>query len=99
MLKAKFNVTGMTCSACSARVERAVAKLNGTSDVSVNLLTNSMQLLYDDSILSSNDIIGAVEAAGYGASEYGENGDNLKQGQKSLAVKEIDSLKDRKSVV
>ena len=67
MLKAKFNVTGMTCSACSARVERAVAKLNGTSDVSVNLLTNSMQLLYDDSILSSNDIIGAVEAAGYGA--------------------------------
>ena len=56
MLKAKFNVTGMTCSACSARVERAVAKLNGTSDVSVNLLTNSMQLLYDDSILSSNDI-------------------------------------------
>ena len=71
MLKAKFNVTGMTCSACSARVERAVAKLNGTSDVSVNLLTNSMQLLYDDSILSSNDIIGAVEAAGYGASAYG----------------------------
>lgn len=95
MLKAKFNVTGMTCSACSARVERAVAQLNGTSDVSVNLLTNSMQLLYDDSILSSNDIIGAVEAAGYGASEYGENGDNLKQGQKSLAVKEIDSLKSR----
>ena len=95
MLKAKFNVTGMTCSACSARVERAVAKLNGTSDVSVNLLTNSMQLLYDDSILSSNDIIGAVEAAGYGASEYGKNGDNLKQGQKPLAAKEIDSLKSR----
>lgn len=95
MLKAKFNVTGMTCSACSARVERAVAKLNGTSDVSVNLLTNSMQLAYDEGVLSSDDIIGAVEAAGYGASECGKNDDKLKPGQKPVAVKEIDRLKAR----
>ena len=44
MKKEQFTITGMTCSACSARVEKAVAKVDGTKDVSVNLLTNSMQL-------------------------------------------------------
>ncbi|MBQ1807949.1 MAG: heavy-metal-associated domain-containing protein, partial [Selenomonas sp.] len=44
MKKERFTITGMTCSACSARVEKAVTKLAGTQDVSVNLLTNSLQL-------------------------------------------------------
>jgi len=47
MRKETFNVTGMTCSACAARVERAVKKMEGTADVSVNLLTNTMTLAYD----------------------------------------------------
>ena len=68
MQKETFNVTGMTCSACSARVERAVKKMEGTAEVSVNLLTNTMTLAYDAAITSPAAIIAAVEDAGYGAS-------------------------------
>ena len=68
MKKERFDVTGMTCSACSARVEKAVSGLEGIGEVSVNLLTNSMQLSYDEAKLDARDIIRAVEEAGYGAS-------------------------------
>ena len=63
----KYHITGMSCSACSTRVEKAVSKLQGMQKASVNLLTNSMQVDYDDSILSSQDIVNAVVNAGYGA--------------------------------
>ncbi len=66
-MKTKFDITGMTCSACSAHVEKAVAKLNGVKKVSVNLLTNSMTAEYDESAVSAEDIVQAVEKAGYGA--------------------------------
>ena len=68
ILKEKFDVTGMTCSACSSRVEKCVSKLEGAQEVSVNLLTNSMQVEFDDSKLTANDIISAVTQAGYGVS-------------------------------
>ncbi|MCR5438092.1 MAG: heavy metal translocating P-type ATPase [Selenomonas sp.] len=71
MRKEKFNVTGMTCSACSARVQKAVEGLAGTQDVSVNLLTNSMQLQYDEQVVDAAAVIAAVEKAGYGASVKG----------------------------
>ncbi|NMD99126.1 heavy metal translocating P-type ATPase [Selenomonas bovis] len=71
MKKERFTVTGMTCSACSARVEQAVRKLAGTEEVSVNLLTNSLQLRYDEQQTNPAAIIAAVEAAGYGASVKG----------------------------
>ena len=61
----KFDVTGMSCAACSARVEKAVAKVEGVSQCAVNLLTNSMQV---EGSASAEAIIAAVEAAGYGAS-------------------------------
>ena len=67
-MKQKFNITGMTCSACSAHVEKAVGKLEGVRKVQVNLLTNSMVAEYDESAVSQQDIISAVSAAGYGAS-------------------------------
>lgn len=66
--KEKFAVTGMTCSACSSRVEKCVSALDGINTCEVNLLTGSMQTAYDDTRLSSGDIIAAVEKAGYGAS-------------------------------
>lgn len=66
MIKLKFNVYGMSCSACSARVEKVVSALDGTSDVSVNLLTNSMQVTLDDTI-TADDICKAVANAGYEA--------------------------------
>ena len=69
----KYAITGMSCSACSSRVEKAVSKLDGMKKASVNLLTNSMQVDYDEGTLSSQDIIQAVIDAGYGATLSGEN--------------------------
>ena len=65
--KEQFDITGMTCSACSARVEKSVAKLPGIQEVSVNLLKNSMVASYDEAALDTGQIIQAVEKAGYGA--------------------------------
>ena len=67
-MKQSFNVTGMSCSACSAHVEKSVAKLAGVHSVSVNLLAASMKVDYDESVLSADDICQAVDHAGYGAS-------------------------------
>lgn len=69
-MKQRFDVTGMTCSACSAHVEKAVRGC-GVQGVSVNLLQNSMTVDYDESRLTSDAIIQAVEDAGYGASVHG----------------------------
>ena len=70
-MKQKFDVSGMTCSACSAHVEKSVRKLPAVKEVSVNLLQNSMQVEYDEGELSPDGIIQAVEGAGYGASVHG----------------------------
>ena len=69
MDKKKFDVVGMTCSACVAHVEKSVRKLNGVEDVNVNLLTNSMTVDFDQKVLSTEDIILSVEDAGYEAFE------------------------------
>ena len=67
-MKQKFNVTGMTCSACSAHVEKAVCHLAGVDQVNVNLLGNSMLVEYQEGTTDAARIIQAVEEAGYGAS-------------------------------
>ncbi|NMB00304.1 MAG: copper-translocating P-type ATPase [Firmicutes bacterium] len=67
MAKQKFNVSGMTCSACSAAVEKAVSKMDGVSTVNVNLLANSMVVEYDESLLETTKILSAVSDAGYTA--------------------------------
>ncbi len=67
-MKQTFNVSGMTCSACSAHVEKAVCRLEGVAEVNVSLLTNSMQVTYDEDAASSEAIIEAVKSSGYGAS-------------------------------
>ncbi|MBR1589998.1 MAG: heavy metal translocating P-type ATPase [Acidaminococcaceae bacterium] len=72
MRKEKFVVTGMTCSACSSRVEKAVNKLEGIEKASVNLLTNSMQVEYDEAKLNEEAIVQAVVDAGYGAEPVAE---------------------------
>lgn len=71
-MKEKFDVTGMTCSACSSRVEKCVSKLEGVKEVSVNLLTNSMQVEFNDAVIQEQGIIDAVVHAGYGASVQGK---------------------------
>ena len=67
MKKEQFDITGMTCSACSSRIEKSVAKLPGIQKVSVNLLKNSMVASYDETVLDTVGIVQAVEKAGYGA--------------------------------
>ena len=66
-MKERFDVTGMTCSACSTHVEKSVSKLKGVDSVSVSLLQNTMQVEYNDQAVSQTEIIKAVEQAGYGA--------------------------------
>ena len=72
-MKERFDVTGMTCSACSSHVEKSVSKLTGVENVSVNLLTNSMQVEFDENKLDTAGIIKAVEDAGYGAAVKDEH--------------------------
>ena len=74
-MKQKFTVTGMTCSACSAHVDKAVRKLPGVQDVNVNLLGGSMTVDGDDSV-TPEAVIAAVEKAGYGASLPAAPGQN-----------------------
>lgn len=83
----KFNVTGMSCAACSSRVEKAVSKVNGVKSVSVSLLTNSMGV---EGSASDESIIAAVEKAGYGAS--------VADGEKKLSA-ENEQLKDKDTPV
>lgn len=83
----KFNVTGMSCAACSSRVEKAVSKVEGVQSCSVSLLTNSMGV---EGSASDESIIAAVEKAGYGASVAGAE-------KKQSA--ETDQLKDKDTPV
>ena len=74
MKKETYDVTGMSCAACSSRVEKAVAKQPGAQQVAVNRLKNSSVVEYDESQLSSAHIIAAGEKAGYGASLHAKPG-------------------------
>lgn len=71
-MKQKFDVTGMTCAACQANVEKSVRKLTGVNEVNVNLLANNMAVEYDENVVTEGTIIGVVKAAGYGASAAGK---------------------------
>ena len=100
MKKEQFNVTGMTCAACSARVEKAVGKLAGVDKIAVNLLKNSMVVEYDETALDTQKIIGAVTDAGYGASlkEAAQQGKAAKAMQASandIARQEYEAVKKR----
>ena len=84
----QYNVTGMSCAACSARVEKAVSKVPGVTSCSVSLLTNSMGV---EGTAAPAEIIAAVEEAGYGASEKGA------AAEKSSSADREDALKDRET--
>ena len=89
----QFNVTGMSCAACSARVEKAVSKVPGVTGCSVSLLTNSMGV---EGSASDREIIAAVEAAGYGASVKGaERAAAQAPGEDALADRATPALKRR----
>ena len=84
----KFTVTGMSCAACSARVEKAVSSLSGVTECSVNLLTNSMTV---SGTATDEEIISAVTDAGYGAF----SGDSKSEAEKSIPDDESKALRKR----
>lgn len=71
-MKSVFNITGMSCAACAARVDKAVSAVRGVQSVAVNLLKNTMRVEYDEKTVSPAVIVSAVERAGYGARVLGE---------------------------
>ena len=88
----QYNITGMSCAACSARVEKAVSALPGVESCAVNLLTNSMVV---EGSAGRQEIIRAVEAAGYGASLKGASGGKEEAQDDALKDRETPALKRR----
>ncbi|MBQ5927042.1 MAG: cation-translocating P-type ATPase, partial [Clostridia bacterium] len=82
----KFTVSGMTCSACSAGIERTVKKLNGVETAEVFLMSESMNVTFDENKLSTLEIINAVVSLGYGAEIFDERKEKTKK-DKSNALK------------
>ena len=91
----KFDVTGMTCSACSARIEKNISKTQGVLETNVNLLTNSMTVKFDESVLNEGDIIRVVEDTGYGASLADRAKGEAKRESKADDKSEIKEMKKR----
>lgn len=89
----QYNVTGMSCAACSARVEKAVSKVDGVTSCSVSLLTNSMGV---EGSAPAAEIIRAVEEAGYGASLKGGTS-GARAGASSAVSEQEDMLRDRET--
>ncbi len=92
-MKEMFNITGMTCSACSSHIEKAIKKLSGINSVNVNLLQNNMYVDFDENIISSEAIISAVEKSGYSAS-LRNNKNKASSDKPNEAIKK--ELKDKK---
>lgn len=90
----RFVVTGMTCAACQAHVEKAVAKVPGVDRVAVSLLTNSMAV---EGNVGAGDIVAAVEQAGYGASPMGQEKEkgSLSEAEEAMIDRETPKLKRR----
>lgn len=94
MKKVKFDIRGMTCSSCSAHVEKAVKSLKGIKQVNVNLLSNSMVVEYDEQNINNKAIIDSVINAGYEANvsnnkkdgEKSKDNDNIKLMKKKLII-------------
>ena len=94
----KFRVTGMTCTACSAHVEKAVRAIDGVRQADVSLMMNRMIVSFDDTVTSVGEICAAVARAGYGASEEGaaaaaeQQGNPLEQQQKDMKTRLVWSI-------
>ena len=95
MEKALFDITGMTCSACSARIEKGVTKLDGIEQVSVNLLKNSMTVSFDSAVTDSAKIAETVIHLGYGASIKNAAKEKPAATPENSAHTETQSLKNR----
>lgn len=92
MKSQKFSITGMSCSACTAAVQKAVIKLNGVNNCDVNLLTNSMDVEYNENTVNDKTIISAVNSAGYKAEIYNADYNDYKKDNNSIKYRLILSI-------
>ena len=97
MKKEKFDIQGMTCSSCSAHVERAVSKLEGIKSVNVNLLSNNMIVEYDENIANNEKIIKAVIDTGYGARISGTEKNTQSKKRKSTKQSRCNKINEKKA--
>lgn len=96
MIKEKYSVGGMTCSACSAHVEKAVNKLDGVEKAEVNLLSNSMTVSYDETKVSRENIVKAVVDGGYSAAIFGEkSAAATEKSSREIRKEELEGMKRR----
>lgn len=95
MKSQKFDIKGMTCSACSNAVDRSVKKLQGVKELNVNLLSNSMIVKYDENLLNDEKIIKTVENTGYEASLQDSKKVQKNDKKENIAQLEIEELKQR----
>lgn len=92
-MKSRFDVKGMTCSACQAAVNRSVKKLDGVKEVNVNLMTNSMDVYYDENKISNSQIEKAVEDAGYSAKAWNKKNKKFeKKSRENIWQEQIDDM-------
>ncbi len=94
-MKKKFNISGMSCAACSARVEKAVRTLPGVQKAQVNLLQNTLEVEFDPHTTRAADIVAAVEQAGYGAAEKPESEGAAAPAENTAAAQEEKALRVR----
>jgi len=95
MQKQKFSISGMTCAACSAGIQKTINKLNGIKKADVSLMGESMVVEFDESVVSTKEIISAVQALGYGARIYGDNDNRVTKVQTPSVQSHAKSLKVR----
>ncbi len=97
MIRESFDITGMSCAACSARVSKAVNALAGVDDIAVNLLKNSMTVRFEETVLSAADIVTAVQQAGYDAQmRRPETADRGRQtARPDLVAAELEAVRGR----
>ena len=97
MSQLKLNVTGMSCAACSAHVEKALGKTPGVTQATVSLMTNSASVTYDEKTVSPADLIAAVEHSGYGASVANAGGKTAKgESAQEAAKKQQAAIRSQK---
>ena len=98
MIKKEFNVTGMTCAACQANVEKTIKKLSGVESVSVNLLNENMSVTFNEKEMTDDIIINTVISIGYGASLKNNNKDEKSTVRNDWETKQTNEQKKQKSM-
>ena len=95
MRKELLDITGMSCSACSSRIEKVVSRMEGVEEIAVNLLTNKAQITYDESKLDSTAIIARIEKLGFGAAVHQETARPVAAKLTNTAAKELAEMRKR----